>query len=145
MMEPYFDQMPELEELAFMEPTAGLLLNLVLVPVWLGIGLVIWFIWTGIIHLLLMLFGGAHRGYEASFRTMSYASGSVAIFYLFPICGMYVAIVWSLVVQIIGLREIHETSAGKAAAAVLVPIGFCVVCVCLTAVLFGAMIASMAG
>jgi len=145
MMQPYIDQVPELEELMFMEPAGGLFLNLVLMPVWLGIGLVVWFIWTGIVHLLLMLFGGANRGYEATFRTMSYANGSVAIFYLFPICGAYVAIVWSLVVQIIGLREIHETSGGKAAAAVLVPIGFCIACLCLTLFLVVAMIASATG
>jgi len=136
LMEPFYGQMPELEDLMLMQPAGGLLLNLVLLPVWMGIGLVIWFIWTGVVHLLLMLFGGANQGYEATFRTMSYANGSVAIFYVFPICGMYVAIVWSLVAQIIGLREIHETSGGKAAAAVLGPLVLCLACLCLGIMLF---------
>jgi hypothetical protein len=47
-----------------------------------------------------------------------------------PGCGSLVAIVWGLVVLIIGLGEIHRCGPGKAAAAVLSPAILICVCCC---------------
>ena len=53
---------------------------------------------------------------------------------------------WNIVVLIIGLARAHETSEGKAAAAVLVPVGLCCLFLLLVFVIFGiAVLAAIAG
>jgi len=98
-------------------------------PIWIAI----WaFVWSGIVHLLLMLLGGARHGYETTFRTLCYVKGATSMLALIPFCGAFpIAFVWAIVCSIIGLTHSQETSGGKAAAAVLVPYLFC--CCCLTA------------
>jgi hypothetical protein len=73
------------------------------------------------VHLLLLMFGGAPRPFEATFRVMCY-SWAVAAFNVIPICGVVVGAVWRVVVQIIGVREAQGVPAGRAAAAVLIPV-----------------------
>jgi hypothetical protein len=100
------------------------------------------FVIAGIFHVLLMLVKGARSGYEATFRVVSYCA-SPLIFHMVPCCGGLVWLLWSLVISIIGLKEAHETTGGKAAFSVLFPLVLC----CGLAVLFimmfiGAMAAS---
>ncbi len=73
------------------------------------------------VHLLLLMFGGASRPFETTFRVMCYSWG-VAVFNVIPFCGVLVGAVWRIVVQIIGLREAQEVPGGRAAAAVLIPV-----------------------
>jgi len=98
---------------------------------------------AGINHLLLLIVGAEPRGYETTLRVNSYAI-SAQVFGVVPLCGFLIALVWGVVVQIIGLREAHEVSTGQAATAVLVPL--IVSCVC-AALFFLAIlgVASMAG
>lgn len=84
------------------------------------------------VHLLLLMFGGAPRPFETTFRVMCY-SWAVAVFNVIPFCGVVVGAVWRIVVQIIGVREAHEVPGGRAAAAVLIPV--LLGCVCLLFVL----------
>ncbi len=101
------------------------------------------FFGSAIVHLLLLLLGGAPRPYETTFRVVSY-SWAVGIFNLIPICGVVVGAVWRIVVQIIGVREAQGVPTGRAAAAVLIPLIF--ICLCLM-MLFVSVIgmASLAG
>jgi hypothetical protein len=99
------------------------------------------FVWSAIVHLFLMMFGGARQGYESTFRTIAYAYGSTALFAIVPICGGLVGGIWSLVVQILGLKEMHETSGGKTAAAVLLPLVLC----CCACAGFVAMVMALGG
>ena len=73
------------------------------------------------VHLLLLMFGGASRPFETTFRVMCY-SWAVAVFNVIPFCGVLVGAVWRIVVQIVGVREAQEVPGGRAAAAVLVPV-----------------------
>lgn len=73
------------------------------------------------VHLLLLMFGGASRPFETTFRVMCY-SWAVAVFNIIPLCGVVVGALWRIVVQIIGVREAQEVPAGRAAAAVLIPV-----------------------
>jgi hypothetical protein len=82
------------------------------------------FLWAGLLHLLLLMVQGAKNGFEATFRTVAYSHGA-NIFLLVPFCGGLIAAVWGVVVVIIGLKEAHGTSGGKAAFAVLFPAIFC--------------------
>lgn len=87
--------------------------------------IIIWlFIWSGFLHLLLMLVGGAKNGFETTFRVVSYAYGA-NLFMVVPVCGGFLAILWSVVISIIGLKEAHGTSGGKASFAVLFPLILC--------------------
>ena len=105
--------------------------------------LILWlFVIAGMLHLFLLLVRGAKAGFEATFRVVSY-SVSPFLFMVIPFCGMLITALWAMMVAIIGLREAHETSGGKAAFAVLFPFIFCCGVVIILAMLFmGALVAS---
>lgn len=112
----------------------------VMMPFMMMIGL---FIWAGMLHLFLMMVKGANNGFEATFRTVAYSYGA-NVFQAIPFCGGFIATVWSLVLVIIGLRESHGTTGGKATFAALFPLVLCCVFVALVAVLiFGTIAASL--
>jgi hypothetical protein len=78
------------------------------------------FIWSGILHLCLLLVGGARNGFEATFRVVSYSSVT-GVFNAIPVVGIVLSL-WGTVLTVIGLRETHKTSTGKAVAAVAIPV-----------------------
>jgi len=82
------------------------------------------FISSGILHVCLMLVRGARSGFEATFRVAAFGY-SPYIFLVIPFCGSFIAAVWVVVLAIIGLREAHETTGGKAAFAVFLPVVVC--------------------
>jgi hypothetical protein len=87
--------------------------------------LIFWlFIVSGALHLVLLLVRGASAGFEATFRVIAYGvSPFVAL--VLPFCGMPIAGVWVMTISVIGLKEAHGTTGGKAAFAVLFPFIFC--------------------
>jgi hypothetical protein len=86
--------------------------------------LILWlFIVSGFLHLFLLMVRGAKAGYEATFRVVAY-SVSPFVFLAIPVCGMPITALWVMTIAIIGLKEAHETTGGKAAFAVLFP-SFC--------------------
>ena len=93
------------------------------------------FLGSGMLHLLLLMVRGSKNGFEATFRVVAYAYGS-NIFMAVPFCGGFIAALWNIVVVIIGLKEAHGTSGGKAAFAVLFPVLLC----CAIAVLFSILV-----
>jgi hypothetical protein len=82
-------------------------------------------IWSGILHLCLLLVGGAREGYQATFRVVSYSSVT-SVFNAIPIVGS-LASLWGLVLTVIGLRETHKTTTGKAVGALAIPVGIALV------------------
>lgn len=82
------------------------------------------FIWSGVLHLLLMMVRGAKNGFEATFRVVSYSMGAY-VFLMVPFCGAIISAPWSIVLAIIGLKEAHGTTGGKASFAVLLPLIMC--------------------
>jgi hypothetical protein len=85
------------------------------------------FLTSGILHVMLLLLGGARRDFEATFRVVCF-SQAASIVFLLPFCGQLVGGVWAIVLYVIGLSQAHEIGGGKAAAAVLLPI--LVLCCC---------------
>jgi hypothetical protein len=79
------------------------------------------FIASGIFHVILLAFGGATQGFQTSFRVVCYSQGT-GVWNIVPFFGAAIGGIWNLVLLVIGLKESHETSAGKAAAAVLLPV-----------------------
>jgi hypothetical protein len=137
-----FGMGPELQQYLPATDSAALrLAQALLLP---AIVLILYFIAAGILHLMMMIVGGANQPFETTGRVWAYAWGSASIFQLLPICGGLIALVWGIVVAIIGLAEAHETSAGKSAAAVLLPIVLCCLCIVLAVAILGVGIAQLA-
>jgi hypothetical protein len=86
------------------------------------------FFGAAIVHVLLLMLGGAPQPYETTFRVVCY-SWAVGVFNLVPICGVIIGAVWRVIVQIVGLREAQGVPTGRAAAAVLIPV--ILACFCL--------------
>jgi hypothetical protein len=82
------------------------------------------FLLSGIEHLLLMLLGSAGGGFEATLRAHCYSCGPLTIAAV-PGCGFWVGEVWHIVLRIFGYRAVHRTTGGRAALAVLLPVGIC--------------------
>jgi hypothetical protein len=100
----------------------GSIALVVLVPVFIVIGL---FIGSAIVHLCLMIVGGANKSFETTFRVLAFSQGSTGPLQIIPVCGGLIAGVWALVVNCIGLARAHETSTGQAVLAVLLPLLVC--------------------
>jgi hypothetical protein len=109
---------------------------MVLAPVFVLLGV---FIWAAIVHLFLMMVGGANSGFGATVRVMSYAT-TAQLAQIVPLCGGIIGAVWAIVLEIIGLAQAHRTTQGKAALAVLLPLVLCCVCAAIVIALFGAAI-----
>ena len=95
---------------------------IVLVPIAIVIVL---FIGAGIVHLCLMIVGGANQPFETTFRVLAFTQGSTGVLQLIPVCGGVIAAVWAIVVNCIGLARAHETDTGRAVLAVLLPLILC--------------------
>jgi hypothetical protein len=74
-----------------------------------------------IIHLLLTVVRGGGNGFEATFRVVAMAQAA-QIWRVIPFFGGFIGIFWFLAVQIIGLKEIHETSYFRVALAFIAPL-----------------------
>ena len=97
----------------------GLIANIVLTPIYWAIVL---FIGAALLHLLVLLFvRPRNAGYEATFRVISYASVYQLVSWI-PLIGWIVGPVWGVVLAILGIREIHATTTGKAVLIVLIPV-----------------------
>jgi hypothetical protein len=104
------------------------------VTMWLYVGLAIFmpvlvaagsFLSSGILHLCLMLVGANPKSFEATYRVVAYANGSTSVLLLVPICGQIAQGIWNLCILVIGFREVHGTTTGKAVMAVLLPVLVC--------------------
>lgn len=102
----------------------------------LGWAIPLWGIFVGglIVHLFLLIFGGAKQGLTMTLRVISYAYAP-QIFVVVPLLGACVAVVWTFVLETIGLASAHRTDTWRAALAVLAPIFLGICC-------FGAVVAA---
>ncbi|BDG09890.1 YIP1 family protein [Anaeromyxobacter paludicola] len=103
---------------------AGVLAQLVMAPL---AALFVLYLTAGVMHLLLLLFRAAPRGFDATLTAVGYAFG-LFVLQAVPVCGYPVAAIWFLGAVILGLGETQRCGPGKAAAAALLPLGF--VCFC---------------
>ncbi|MFN3420790.1 MAG: YIP1 family protein [Armatimonadota bacterium] len=86
-----------------------------------------------------MIFGGANQGLTMTLRVISYAY-ALLIFTAVPFVGSLIALVWLLVLTIIGLAAAHRTDIWRTALAILVPT---VLCVCAISLLYSANIVDL--
>jgi hypothetical protein len=105
-------------------PTGGgmFILITVIVAIWCFMSAAInGFLQAGIIHVCLMMCGGARRPYEATFRAICYGSGSAMMLMAIPIVGFLLFIPWSIVVSCISVARAHETDLWRAVLAMFMP------------------------
>jgi hypothetical protein len=127
--------------LGWVEGWAGFVAQALFGGVFVVIGV---FITAGVLHLVLMLLGGARRGFEATFRVVTF-SQATSVLFLVPFCGQLVGLIWTLVLHVLGLAEAHQIGHGRAVAAVLLPILLVCCCCAGLAFLFAGAIAGLAG
>ncbi|PYK13402.1 MAG: hypothetical protein DME65_02145 [Verrucomicrobia bacterium] len=112
----------------------GSAMFIVLVPLFIVMGL---FIGSAIVHVCLMIVGGANHSFETTFRVIAFSQGSTGPLQMIPICGGVIAGVWALVCNCIGLARAHETDTGRAVLAIFLPLIVCCGGVLLIALMFG--------
>src|SRR5262245_52747704 len=95
---------------------------IILLPLFVVIGL---FIGSGIMHLCLMMVGGANHPFETTFRVFAFSQGSAGPLQIIPICGGVISGVWAVVCTCIGLARAQETDTGRAVLAVFLPLIVC--------------------
>jgi hypothetical protein len=108
------------------------LATILLMPVFYAVSL---FVGAGVIHVGLLLAGGAKRSFLVTVRVVAYASVAQLAGFV-PVVGPIVVGVYSTVLEVLGLSRAHRTDMGRALIAVLLP-GMCA-CACA-----GAAIATM--
>jgi hypothetical protein len=90
-------------------------------PIFIPVGLAIHSV---VLHIFLLILGGAQRGLLATFRAACYATGPV-LFQAIPLCGVLVSGIWVLVLTVVGLHVVHRTTLAKAFGAVALPLVCC--------------------
>ncbi len=79
------------------------------------------FVVSGIVHVCLFIVGGNRKGFEATFRVVAYATSTQG-FVIIPYLGGLIGWIWALIIGIVGIRESHRISTGRAAFAVFLPL-----------------------
>jgi len=115
---------------------AGSIAIIILLPLFIVIGM---FIGAAVIHVCLMIVGGAKQSFETTFRVIAFTHGSTGPLQMIPVCGGFIAAVWGLVLYCIGLARAHEIETGRAVIAVLLPLIVCCGGGLLLAIMFGAL------
>ena len=111
---------------------------IILAPIFVLIGV---FIGAAVLHLMLMIVGGANNGFEATVRVVCYAQ-TAQLAGIIPFCGGLVSLVWAIILYVFGLAAAHRTTQGKAALAVALPVVLC--CAFMAALLFMGVLAGVA-
>lgn len=92
---------------------------------------------AALIHIGLMLVGGARSGFVATLRAVSYAQAA-NLGMVLPFCGGLLAWVGLIVLEVIGVSVLHRIPIGKAVLGVLIPMIACCVCAVTLVAVFGA-------
>jgi hypothetical protein len=97
---------------------AGFMLCVVLTPIWVVLAMLIN---TLVAHFCLLIVGAGEEGLKGTFRVVAYSQAAKSLG-IFPVVGGPAAFIWQMVIQVIGLREVHGISSvrlliGTAAAA----------------------------
>ena len=86
------------------------------------------FFMGGMLHLCLRIVGGAKGYFESTFRVVAYTQVT-RLFSFIPFIGGFIGFIWHLIILIVGLRAIHDTSFSRVIIALLLPLGLILVAV----------------
>src|SRR5438270_6866473 len=110
----------------------GWIFLLILTPLFVVIGM---FIVSAILHVCLMIVGGAKQSFETTFRVVCFAEGSVSPLLVVPFCGGLITGIWKVVLYCVGLARAHDTDTVRSVIAVLLLLILC--CWGLVPLIFG--------
>jgi hypothetical protein len=121
--------------LRFFNSRAALAWVSVFLPIGIAIGNIVW---AAVLHVALAVLGGARGTFTTTLKAVCYSSSATA-FNVFPVCGAALGAVWQVVVQVIGLRELHRTTTARAFWAWFLPfvVAVCVALAAVAAATFG--------
>jgi hypothetical protein len=106
---------------------AGTVFNMLFAPFFLaGLSLV----FSGLLHLLLTLFGVSQPLFAVTARVFCYAVGTSYLLLLIPICGPLAFVPCAVILLVIGLKAAHGIDTFRSLAAVMIPVlllGICYV------------------
>lgn len=111
---------------------------ILLAPILVIIGV---FIGAAILHLMLIIVGGANGGFEATARVVCYAQ-TAQLAGIIPFCGGLISAVWAVILYVLGLTKAHRTTQGKAILAVVLPLVLC--CAFVAVMIFMGVLAGVA-
>ncbi len=117
---------------AMMAHAGGVLIQLAIAPIVLLIAL---FVWAAIQHVSFLIVGALNQstaGFEGTVRVLAYSSVA-DLANAVPIVGGLAALVWKIVLMVLGATRLHRTTQGKAIFGILLPLALC--CVCLVGVI----------
>lgn len=83
------------------------------------IGLIMAFLYSGLIHTIMIAFKGEGT-YSNSYNVYAYSMVPYLILSVVPLIG-FLAIIYSIILMIIGISKVHNVSKGKATLACLLP------------------------
>lgn len=109
---------------------------IVLLPLFVVLAL---FIGSAVVHVCLMIVGGANQPFETTYRVLAFSQGSTGPLQMIPVCGGAIAGVWALICNCIGLARAHGTDTGRAVLAVFLPLIVCCGGIIVVAMMFGAL------
>ncbi len=93
------------------------------------LGSLVWiFVYSGLLHVALMLLGGNRRNFESTFRALAYAGGACTVIGLIPFCGGITRMLVQPILEIIALVRMHETDTWRVVMAYVLlslPVIFC--------------------
>lgn len=118
---------------AFATGAGATMIQIGIAPILVLVGL---FVGAAIYHVSFLIVGATKdsaSGFEGTFRVVAYSSVS-QLANLIPFAGGLAAVVWNLVLMVIGAARLHRTTQGKAIAGVLIPMLLCCVCMVVAAV-----------
>jgi hypothetical protein len=102
----------------------GLAVRLIIAPL---IIVIVLFLGAAILHLCCMLVGALQNstsGFEGTLRAVCYSEVS-SLASIIPVVGGLIGIIWWMVLAVQGVQRLHQTTSGKAVAAVLIPVVVC--------------------
>jgi len=79
------------------------------------------FLGSIVMHVCLVIVGGNKKGFQTTFRAISYAFSGI-LFAIIPFIGFTIGVIYFLILMIVGLRESHSISTGRTVLAFLLPL-----------------------
>jgi len=109
---------PSIRNFLAISYTFALMIIIFSMPLWVAFSILLW---SGVTHFCLIIVRGSKKGFEGTFRAISY-SYSARLFHIVPFIGSTIGFVYRIALAIIGVREAHGITTGRALIAVLLPL-----------------------
>jgi hypothetical protein len=101
------------------------------------------FIGGAILHIFVYFVGG-RKGIEQTIKVVMYGATPWLLLGWIPLIG-FITSIWSLVLEILGIRQLQELTTGKAVLAVLIPVIIAVMIALVVAMIFEAFMLGIGG